>query len=108
QTYLGVGGTLREPGAGQHSVVVEAGELSLLGLSLDGLLSHEVNATVSLIFRTDVAVDLRLEYQLNVELGDFLLSLQAGLAELLPDPRTGWFGGISFGYTFSAAGVGAF
>jgi hypothetical protein len=108
QGYVGAGGTLLEPVSGAHSAVVEAGVLVPLGLSLDGLLSHQLNATASWIFRTDTAVDLQLDYQLTVELGDFLLGLSVGLAELLPHARTGWYGALAVGYVFSSAGGGAF
>ena len=43
---------------------------------------------------------------MNIELGDVLINLQVGLAELLPDPRTGWYTAFGIGYTFSAAGGG--
>jgi hypothetical protein len=107
QTYLGLGGTLHEPGGG-HSVVLDTGVLAPLGLSLDGLLSHELNVTASWIFRSSLAIVVHAEYQLNVELGNVLASLNVGLAEFFPDPQTGWFGGLSLGYVFSAAGGGSF
>ena len=34
------------------------------------------------------------EYQLNVELGDVLVNLHAGLAEIFPQPRTGYYGAV--------------
>ena len=105
QSYLGAGGTLREAG-GAHSLVLDTGLLFPLGLSFSGLISHELNTTVSWLLRSGVAMVIHAEYQLNVELGDVLLSLHAGLAEFLPDPRTGWYAAFGLGYTFSAAGGG--
>ena len=64
QTHLGVGATLREPGGG-NSMVLDTGVLAPVELSIDGLLSHEVNVTVSWIFRSDLQAIGRLEYQLN-------------------------------------------
>jgi hypothetical protein len=105
QTYLGVGGTLREP-EGRHSVAVDTGLLFPLGLSFSGLVSHQLNTTVSWLIRSRVATVIHAEYQMNVELGDVLVNLHAGLAEFLPNPRTGWYGAIGLGMTFSAAGGG--
>jgi uncharacterized membrane protein YjjP (DUF1212 family) len=108
QTYLGLGGTLHEPFGDGHSVVLDTGVLVPLGLSLDGLLSHELNVTASWIFRSSLVIVVHAEYQLNVELGNVLVSLNVGLAEFFPKPQTGWFGGLSLGYVFSAAGGGSF
>jgi hypothetical protein len=105
QTYLGAGGTLREPG-GSHSLVVDTGLLFPLGLSFSGLVSHQLNTTVSWLFRSGVATVIHAEYQANVELGDVLLNLHAGIAEFFPNPRTGWYAAFGLGYTFSAAGGG--
>jgi hypothetical protein len=105
QTYLGAGGTLREPG-GSHSAVVDTGLLFPLGLSFSGLISHQLNTTVSWVFWNSLSTVIHAEYQMNVELGDVLLSLHGGLAEFVPDPRTGWYAAFGVGYTFSAAGGG--
>jgi hypothetical protein len=107
QSYLGAGATLRQP-SGKHAPVLEAGLLAPIGLSIDGLLSHEVSAIASLIPGGDRTAMLHLEYQLSVEFGTFLLTLHAGLAEFLPRPLTGWFAGIGLGKTLRAAGGGAF
>jgi hypothetical protein len=77
-----------------------------LGLSFSGLVSHQLNTTVSWLIRSRVATVIHAEYQMNVELGDVLVNLHAGLAEFLPNPRTGWYGAIGLGMTFSAAGGG--
>ena len=51
---------------------------------------------------------MHVEYQLNVELGDVLLNLHAGLAEIFPQPHTGYYAAVGLGFVFSAAGGGAF
>jgi hypothetical protein len=107
QTYLGAGGTLQAPDQ-RRAAVIETGVLIPLGLSVSGLLSHQLDVTGSWLIRRGFAAVVHAEYQLNVELGDLLLSLHAGLAELFPDPRTGYFGAVGLGFVFSAAGGGAF
>ena len=107
QAYLGVGGSFYAPG-GRQSVVLDTGMLVPLLLSVEGLISHEVGATASWLFQGSPSTILHLEYQMNVELGDVLLSLQAGVAEFLPQAQTGWYGALGLGYTFSVAGGGAF
>jgi len=107
QARLGAGATLREPNGG-HTAVVDTGVLVPLGLSVEGLLSHQLNVTFSWVFRSAFAAIAHAEYQLNAELGDVIFSLQAGLAENLPELRTGWFGGLAVGLVFSAAGGGSF
>ena len=107
QTSLGGGGTLSEPGGG-HSLVLDFGTLVPLGLSLDGLLSHEVEAAASLIFLKDVATVIHAEYQGNLELGTSILSVHLGLAEFLPARETGWYAGLGYGVALSAAGGGSF
>jgi hypothetical protein len=107
QSYLGAGGTVREPG-GTHSLVAETGVVFDIGVGLRTLVSHQLNATASWLIRNGVATVLHAEYQLNAELGDVLVSLRGGIAELLPNPRTGWYAAAGLGLTFSAAGGGAF
>jgi len=106
QTYLGVGASLREPTA-THSLVVDTGLLFPLGLSFSGLVSHQLNTTVSWLIRNRIATVIHAEYQMNVELGDVLVHVQAGLAEFLPNPRTGWYASAGLGLAFSAAGGGS-
>jgi hypothetical protein len=105
QTYLGGGGTLAQPG-GVHSAVVETGVVIPIGLSLDTLVSHQIDATVSWLIRSRLAAIAHVEYQLNVELGDVLLNAHIGLAEIFPHPRTGWYAAAGLGFTFTAAGGG--
>jgi hypothetical protein len=105
QSYLGAGGTLDEP-AGRHSLVIDTGLLFPLGLSFSGLISHQLNTTASWLIRSGVTAIIHAEYQINVELGDFIIHLGAGLLEIVPDPRTGWYAAAGIGYTFSAAGGG--
>jgi hypothetical protein len=107
QTYLGAGLTLQTPG-GRRAAVIDTGVLIPLGLSVSGLLSHQLDVTASWLIRPDFGAILHAEYQLNVELGDLLLSAFAGLAEIFPDPHTGYYAGGGLGFVFSAAGGGAF
>lgn len=106
QASFGAGGTLHQPD-GRHSAVLEAGLLAPLVLSLDGLVSHEVEVTASVLFASRVETIVHLDYQANVELGRALLSVHAGLAEFLPSARTGWYGAVGLGFIFTAAGGGA-
>ena len=107
QTYLGAGGTFQAPER-KRAAVIDTGVLVPLGLSVAGLLSHQLNATGSWLIGNGFAAIVHLEYQLNVELGDLLLNLHAGLAEIFPQPRTGYYGAVGLGFVFSAAGGGAF
>jgi hypothetical protein len=88
--------------------VIDTGVLVPLGLSASGLLSHELNVTVSWLIGHGFAAIVHGEYQLNLELGDVLVTLHAGLAEILPQSRTGYYGAAGVGFVFSAAGGGAF
>ena len=72
QSYIGAGGTLRTP-EGQRAAVIDTGVLIPLGLRLSGLLSQQVDLTASWLIRRDFGVILHAEFQLNLELGDFLL-----------------------------------
>jgi hypothetical protein len=107
QTYLGAGGTFQAP-VRKRAAVIDTGVLIPLGLSVAGLISHQLNATGSWLIGNGFAAILHVEYQLNVELGDLLINLHAGLAEIFPQPRTGYYGAVGLGFVFSAAGGGAF
>jgi hypothetical protein len=107
QTYLGAGGTFQAPER-KRAAVIDTGVLVPLGLSVAGLVSHQLNATGSWLIGSSFAAILHVEYQLNLELGDLLINLHAGLAEILPQPRTGYYGAVGLGFVFSAAGGGAF
>jgi hypothetical protein len=107
QTYLGAGGTLQAPER-KRAAVIDTGVLVPLGLSVSGLLSHQLNVTASWLLGNGFAAIVHGEYQLNVELGDVLVNLHAGLAEIFPQPRTGYYGAVGVGFVFSAAGGGAF
>jgi hypothetical protein len=107
QTYLGAGGTLRTPEQ-RPAAVVDTGVLIPLGLSVAGLLSHQLDVTASWLIRRDFGAIAHAEYQLNLELGDVLISAQVGLAEIFPHRHTGYYAGFALGFVFSAAGGGAF
>jgi hypothetical protein len=106
QASLGAGGTLHQPDDG-HSLVVEGGLLAPLGLSIDGLWSHQVEAAASFVFLRTFTTIIHVEYQGNLELGTSLLSVHAGLAEFLPARELGWYAALGYGLTFSAAGGGS-
>jgi hypothetical protein len=107
QASFGAGGTVRQPN-GRHSAVGEFGLLVPLGLSIDGLISHELEAAASLLFGNPFSALVHLEYQGNLELGTALAFIHLGLAEFLPERRTGWYTAVGFGWALSAAGGGAF
>ena len=107
QTYLGAGGTFQAPER-KRAAVIDTGLLIPLGLSVAGLLSHQLNVTASWLIGHGFAAIAHVEYQLNVELGDLLINLHAGVAEIFPQPRTGYYGAVGLGFVFSAAGGGAF
>ena len=107
QTYLGAGGTLQAPQR-KRAAVIDTGVLIPLGLSVSGLVSHQLDVTGSWLIGSGFVAIVHAEYQLNLELGDVLLNLHAGLAEIFPRPRTGYYGAVGVGFVFSAAGGGAF
>jgi hypothetical protein len=107
QTSLGAGATLHRPD-GRQALILEGGLLAHLGLGVDGLLSHEVAAAASVLFLHDVATMIHGDYQLNVELGESLITLHGGLAWFLPGHDFGWYAALGFGYVFTAAGGGSF
>jgi hypothetical protein len=106
QAALGAGGTLHQPD-GRHAAVLEGGLVAPLALSVDGLISHEVEVTASVLFASRVETIVHLDYQANFELGRALLSVHAGLAEFFPSVETGWYGAVGLGFIFTAAGGGA-
>jgi hypothetical protein len=108
QTSLGAGATLHRPDGGRQALILEGGLLAHLGLSVDGLFSHEVAAAASVLFLHDVTTMLHAEYQVNLELGESLITLHTGLAWFLPANDFGWYAALGFGYAFSAAGGGSF
>ncbi len=108
QTYLGAGGTLQAMGARARTAVVETGVLIPLGLSISGLLSHQLDVTASWLLGRDFGAIVHGEYQLNLELGNLVFSAHGGLAEIFPQRLAGYYGAVGLGFVFSAAGGGAF
>jgi hypothetical protein len=107
QTSLGAGATLHRPD-GRQALVLEGGLLAHLGLSVDGLFSHEAAAAASVLFLHDVATMIHAEYQVNLELGEWLITAHAGLSWFLPSRDFGWYAALGLGYAFTAAGGGSF
>ena len=107
QALVGGGATLETPD-GRRSAVIDFGMLAPLFLSLDGLLSHEVVASGSLLLRKDVMTVIHAEYRLNIELGTSMITAHVGLAEFVPGWHFGWFALLGYGFVVSAAGGGSF
>jgi hypothetical protein len=107
QASFGAGATIDRP-AGGHAAVAEFGLIAPLALSFDGLVSHEAEAAVAVLFGRPIATIVHAEYQGNIELGTALLFGHLGLAEFFPQARTGWYAAFGLGMVFSAAGGGAF
>ena len=107
QALVGGGVTLDTPD-GRRAAVIDFGMLAPLFLSLDGLLSHEVVASGSLLLRKDVMTVIHAEYRLNIELGTSMITAHVGLAEFVPGWQFGWFALLGYGFVASAAGGGSF
>jgi hypothetical protein len=107
QSYLGAGGTL-QTADDRPAAVIDTGVLIPLGLSVAGLLSHELNVAASWLLRRNFGAIVHGEYQLNLELGNILFSAQVGLAEIFPQRHTGYYAALGVGFVFGAAGGGAF
>ncbi|HVX96790.1 MAG TPA: hypothetical protein VHK47_17880 [Polyangia bacterium] len=107
QASFGAGGTLSQPN-GRHAFVGEFGLLTPFGLSVDGLITHEVEVAAAGLFEKSPALLIRANYRANVELGTDIVFLSLGIVEALPDAETGWFAAVGVGRTLSAAGGGSF
>ena len=100
-------GTLQAPER-KRAAVIDTGVLIPLGLSVSGLLSHQLNVTTSWLLGHGFAAVVHGEYQLNVELGDRAPQPARRVGGDLPQPRAGYYGAVGLGFVFSAAGGGAF
>jgi hypothetical protein len=107
QTYVGVGATLRDSRGAPH-LAGEVGFIAGLGITSDGLLSHEVNGGLLWVLTTeDLVGAAHITYRFNLELGPYLIRVQAGPALVFPNAAPGLYLGVGGGYVFSAAGGGA-
>ena len=106
RTRLAVGASLPHGDQDLH-LMLDFGIVRGLGLSADGLLTHQLVVGFLWEARKDeLAGSLHAGYQLTVELGLDLLRLEVGPALLFPNNELGFMGGISYGRVFSAAGGG--
>lgn len=88
-------------------LVLEFGFLRGLGLTADGMLTHQLTAGILWEAKKDeFAGSIHATYQFTVELGLDLLRLEVGPAFLFPEHELGFMAGISYGRVFSASGGG--
>jgi hypothetical protein len=106
RTRLAVGASLPRGDQDLH-LMLDFGIVRGLGLTADGLLTHQVGVGFLWEARRDeLAGSLHAGYQLTVELGLDLLSIEVGPALLFPSRELGFISGISYGRLFGAAGGG--
>ena len=93
---------------GSPRFAVDAGLVKGLGLSWDGLLSHEVDLGALVLVGSDMDVTVRLSYRVNLEAGEWLLRLEAGPAFDLRDTEFGLYAALGIAKVLDAAGGGGF
>jgi hypothetical protein len=86
----------------------DGGFIKTLGLTWDGLLSHEIDAGALLTAGADVNFVLRLGYRVNLEAGDWLLRPEFGPAYLTTADEWGFYVAFGISKTMSASGGGGF
>lgn len=87
---------------------IDAGFVKRLGLSLDGLLSHELDFGSIFLISSDFDATLRLSLRTNLEGGDMLLRLDIGPSFNINDTEFGLYAGLGFAKVLHAAGGGGF
>lgn len=102
---VGVGfqGSMTEP-----RFAIDGGFVKSLGLSWDGLLSHELDFGSIFLISGDLDATLRLSYRTNLEGGDMLLRLDIGPSFNINDTEFGLYAGLGFAKVLHAAGGGGF
>jgi len=106
RTRLAVGASLPRGEQDLH-LMLDFGIVRGLGLTMDGLLTHQVDVGFLWEARKDeFAGSLHAGYQLTVELGLDLLRIEVGPAFLFPNKEPGFIVGLSYGRVFSASGGG--
>ncbi len=86
----------------------DGGFVKRIGLSVDGLLSHELDLGALVIVGGDVDVIARLSYRLNLEAGHWILRPEVGPAFDVRATEIGFYVGFGVLKTLSAAGGGGF
>jgi hypothetical protein len=105
--YGGLGGS-RGPDEERTRLIGELGLLRPLGLTNDGVISHEVLAGVVWRARLDELTGMvQASYRINAELGRTLVRLQVGPAYRLGEGEIGYYVSVGIGYLLSARGGGS-
>jgi hypothetical protein len=86
----------------------DGGFVKRVGLSVDGLISHELDLGALVIVGGDVDVIARLSYRLNLEAGHWMLRPEVGPAYDIRATELGFYVGFGVLRTLSAAGGGGF
>lgn len=86
----------------------DAGFVQGLGLSLDGLVSHEIDLGALIVIGSDSNVVAHIGYRLNIEAGDWLLRGELGPAYDIAETEFGFYAALGLAKTMSAAGGGGF
>ncbi len=87
-------------------LAASAGFVRGLGLSLHGLLSHELDLGALVVIGDGADVVARLSYRVNLEAGDWLLRPEVGPAYDLGETELGFYVGLGIAKVMSAAGGG--
>lgn len=86
----------------------DGGLVKRFGLSVDGLISHEVDLGALLTVGSDVDLVLRASYRINIEAGEWLLRPEIGPAFDIAPREFGLYVGFGVLKALSAAGGGGF
>ncbi|HEX5062145.1 MAG TPA: hypothetical protein VFV99_22400 [Kofleriaceae bacterium] len=100
---FGFEGSFTEP-----RFAVDAGLVRGLGITVDGLFSHELDLGSLLLIDGDVDATLRLSLRTNLEAGDQLLRVDVGPSYNVNADQFGLYVGLGYARVLSAAGGGFF
>jgi hypothetical protein len=109
-------GTRIEAGAGvgfeggptKPRIAVDAGFVKGLALTAQGLISHEIDLGTFILIGSDVDVNLRSSYRINLEAGDWLLRFDLGPAFDIGEAKFGLYSALGLARVLHAAGGGGF
>ncbi len=105
--YGGLGGSMVAERPSERRLTIEAGALRQIGLTNDGVVSHDLIVGVN--WRAGLALrrgSVLASYRVTAELGRILVRLQVGPAYQVDEARLGYYGGLALGYLWSARGGG--